>query len=411
MSYLVFCSYEVGGLPFRMASILNQNGFRTYYVSIHKNAQGHDSTAFHYKADNADWDISWQFADCINSNELIVKKLARIKSEYKINGSLATGSKSFLLHLAGIDYHYWSFGADLDQICFYRKWPENCNFIKKIIFAVSMYGHNNRKAIQNIQSEQVVSITHSKSIMIAPYQVDSYFKICPDKPKFFFPHYFPQTNFNDIISQKKMSSSKINNKLGSARFFFSSSRHFWYGKNQLYSDNKANHIILHSFAQYLQLTADVGTKLVLIAKGPDVAATVGLARELNLVDKIVWLEEMKRNELQEYYSAAHVVFGQFGTPVLAFSSLEPLTAATPCISFFWDGSEQGVPFYKTSIPVFNTKDPVYIAQHLAYLMSDHVYYEKSCYEAWRWIQENCLEEHFSQALSAIFSAGNGFTDS
>ena len=47
MSYLIFCSFEVGGLPYRMAEILNAHGVEAYYASIAKPTLGHDSTQFH----------------------------------------------------------------------------------------------------------------------------------------------------------------------------------------------------------------------------------------------------------------------------------------------------------------------------------------------------------------------------
>lgn len=403
MSYLVFCSFEVGGLPFKMAEMLNRHGYLTYYVSVHKNAEGHDSTKFHHDNVDTEWNLTAQFEDKISSNEKIISKLKAIKKQYNIKGCLATGEKSFLLELAGIEYNYWSFGADLDQICFYKKWPDNYSVWRKLLSILLRRSYKQRRAIQEWQQNQVESINKSLAIIMAPYQIDSYLKICPNKKKLFFPHYFPQTDFNDILASKNLNKNIIRNSIGTDRFFFSSTRHFWHGDHQLFSDNKGNDVILYAFLKYLELTSDAETKLVFIAKGQDVSATVALAENLDLTHKIVWLNEMTRDKLSAYYNAAQVVFGQFGTPVLAFSALEPLTQATPCISYFWDGQSQDVPFYENSPPILNTKDPAIIADYLAQLMTNQDLYKKACHDAWLWINNNCLEYHFVKKITGIFN--------
>ena len=433
MCYLIFCSYEVGGLPFRMAEILNRYGYRTYYISVHKSPTGHDSTAFHHNNSNAEWNLTAEFENIIDFDEKIVNKLKVIKHKYNIIGCFATGSKAFLLASARIKYNYWSYGSDLDQLSSYKKWPDACGMFRKIIFTLISFGCKkivkasfpdaeltlcskkgnplkfhfsnwlgySKIKIQQLPSEQVKSIVKSKCIIVSPYQIDSYLKICPGKPKSFFPHFFPQTQYETLAEQKLANKNIVKENIGTDNFFFSSTRHFWHGGNQKYDDDKGNDIIFYAFFKYLQITADSNTKLVLVAKGPDVAHSIALARELGISKKVVWLDEMSRDELKTYYSAAQVAFGQFGSPVLAFSALEPLAEATPCISFFLDGRAQGVPFYEKSPPLLNTKDPEQIAEYLAHLATNHEDYTKASYAAWQWIQDNCLEIIFAKKMSAM----------
>lgn len=117
MNYLIFCSFEVGGLPYKMAEILNRHNVKTYYISIAKEASGHDSTRFHYGDKGEDWNLSGMVKNEMNSSE-IIKLLKKIKETYNIKYCLATGEKSYLLKKAGINYHYWSYGADVDQCTF-----------------------------------------------------------------------------------------------------------------------------------------------------------------------------------------------------------------------------------------------------------------------------------------------------
>lgn len=385
-----------------MAEILNRHGRLTYYVSVHKNAEGHDSAKFHHYNVDAEWNLSSRFEDKISSNEEIVSELNAIKKQYNIKGCLATGEKSFLLASAGIEYNYWTYGADLDQVCFYKKWPDNYPVWKKLLSIVLRRNCEQRKYIQERVQNQVRSIRKSLAIVMVPYQIDSYLKICPGKKKLFMYHVFPQTDFYDIFANKRLNKNFIKNSIGTDRFFFSATRHFWYGNNKLFSDYKGNDVILYAFAKYLEQTSDAETKLVFVAKGVDVAATATLAENLGLTHRIVWLNEMTRDNLFVYYNAAQVVFGQFGTPVLAYSALEPLAQATPCVSYFTDGQFYGIPFYEKVPPILNTKDPAIIADYLAQLMTNQDVHKKACHDAWSWVNDNCLEGHFVNEMTDMF---------
>ncbi|MDE2259319.1 MAG: hypothetical protein KGK17_03215, partial [Betaproteobacteria bacterium] len=72
------------------------------------------------------------------------------------------------------------------------------------------------------------------------------------------------------------------------------------------------------------------------------------------------------------------------------------------ISYFEDGRSKGVPFYKNSPPILNTKDTAVIADHLAQLMANQDLYKQACHDAWSWINDNCLEEHFVKNITDIF---------
>jgi glycosyltransferase involved in cell wall biosynthesis len=147
--------------------------------------------------------------------------------------------------------------------------------------------------------------------------------------------------------------------------------------------------------------------LVFVKKGRDVDATIKLVEELRLTRRVVWVDEMKREQLFTFYNAALIVFGQFGTPVFAFSALEPLTQATPCISYFLDGLTEGVPFYDSAPAIFISKDPDVIADYLARLMSNKDIYKKACHDAWLWIENNCLETVFAESLTSTLN-NSGF---
>ncbi len=421
MNLLIFCSFEVGGFPYKMAEILNKYGFRTFYISLHDNPDGHDSAKYHYGENNHDWDLTSSFRYCNGDEGKIINTLKQINSVYKFSNCLATGYYSYLLRRSGIKYIYWCFGADLDQIAFYPFWPENYSkykimkkYLLYVISSTLCRVHFNQKAIDyiikknNIWQKAILmrisqrkTLRYSESVMIAPYQYESYIKICNGKKMFFFPHFYPISSFEFLISNKSIIKKRICDMIAAEDYFFSSTRHMWVGINKNLSDYKGNEILISAFAKYLSCDKKRNIKLLLVKKGFDVKHSERLAEDLGISDKIFWIDEMKRDELNEYYLGARLCFGQFGTPVLTNTCLEPLVFATPCISFFKDGKAEGISFYKELPPVFNSKNPEKISNYIFKIVNDEIYYQSLIVESYNWISNNCSEEKFAASLSKI----------
>jgi hypothetical protein len=111
---------------------------------------------------------------------------------------------------------------------------------------------------------------------------------------------------------------------------------------------------------------------------------------------------MKRAELDQYYQGAGLCFGQFGTPVLTFATLEPMAQANVSISAF-ERIEPRVPFYPENPPIFKSKEPRQIAEFMAQIMANPQQYADLCQRSWEWIKENCSEERFVAAFVKSFN--------
>lgn len=404
MAYLIFCSFEVGGLPFRIAKILNKHGKLTYYISIHRGATGHDSTDYHHKdAHTFDWNLSGQFSCGGLTKELVVCRLRELRDKFQISGCLATGGEAWLLKEAGVGYCYWSYGSDLDQAPFLDPWPESFGYLRKMIYTLMQRGEQDRERVRYMKLSHIKSINNASSVIIAAYQYESLKNVAQNKRMEFFPHYFDVLEYDAIDRAKKCNKQLVREKIGVDRFFFSSTRHFWDGEHGSWSDNKGNDVILETFARYVHLTGDDEIKLVLVDKGPDVGSTKALAIQCGISDRIVWLGQMSRDELDIYYSSAIIAFGQFGNPVLTFSALEPIVQGTPCVTYFGDSMSSAVPFYQTSPPVLNTKSTADIASFLMKVISDTCLYEGWRYESWSWVRDNCSEKAFVDQIEVVFS--------
>lgn len=394
MSFLVFCSQEVGGLPFRIADILNRHGSRTVYISVSTVVDPHDSTRFHYGERNPEWDLSGQFGGIRGSSRAMIDRLDGIIRDHEITGCFATGEWSYLLRKAGTGYRYWSFGSDLDQACFAPLWPPGYPRWKKI----PVWG---RFAV-TVRRRSRKSLRSAESVMIAPYQKEKLDIVCPGKKMFFLPHFQKVADYEALAREKAACRDKVARDIRAGRYFFSSTRHVWTGPYRHLSDNKENDVIIRSMARYLELSGDKETKLVLVKKGVDAGASMRLAQDLGIKDSIFWVDEMPRDALDPYYRGASLCFGQFGTPVLSGAVIEPLSHGTACISHA--AADAGnVPFYDEMPPIFDSSDPGEIARFACSVMEDEKRLAGLGYDSWRWVRQNCTEEIFTAAFRRIFN--------
>jgi glycosyltransferase involved in cell wall biosynthesis len=393
VSYLIFCSFEVGGFPFRMAETLNRYGVETYYIYLGRRGLEHDSAQFHYGHQQPAWDLSDSFQNILSDSRKVIQRLNQLKKERNILHCLATGRNAYLLKMAGIEYRYWSYGADIDQECFIRVPLSNTPLCKRLV------QHPYRVVSELLRTRK--SIKASTSVMISPYQFERLKRICADKNKFFLPHYFKTVDYQKLLQQKTQSKKILREQIFTERYFFSSTRHVWCGSLRDMTDNKGNNIMLNSYAIFKKISRDDPSKFVLINKGPDVESSKLLSRSLGIENNVIWIDEMKRDELDRYYQGATLCFGHFGTPVITYAALEPLANGTISISFSND-NDPSVPYYKEKPPIFSSKDPKEIAEFMVRILARSEDYEGLLYKSWLWIQNNCSEEKFVESFLTIF---------
>lgn len=398
MSYLIFCSFEVGGLPYKMAELLNSRNIETYYISIARKISGHDSTAFHHSGKPAQWDLSSLFFSRFLTPSGIINTLKKIKNKYNVLGCLATGNLSYYLKYAGINYKYWSYGSDLDQVYSRRVFPSHYSIWKTIL----RYPYLKIVAPLTIKK----TIISSDAVMISPYQINALKKIDTNKNIFCVPHFAKILDFNCLSKLKIENKNKICNKIDAKQYFFSSVRHVWKGINQELADNKGNDIILKSFSRYIKSSGDSDTRLLLINKGFDVEYSKLLSRQLGIEKFVIWLDEMRREELFQYYQGAALCFGQFGTPIITNTVIESLSSASVCISFF--NMDSSYVCYKEQPPVFNSKDDEEIANFIIRITRDANSYKDLSYKSWLWAAQNCSEEKFIESFVNIFNDKDNF---
>lgn len=403
MNYLIFCSAEIGGLSFHFAKVLNDSGHRTYFVSLSGKKTGHDTSTYHYGNGQYDWDISHEFAllnifshrldQLIYPSALIKQKLKKIVKKYKIGGIFATGIKSYLLSSAGLKYRYWSYGSDLDKFCFQYPYDGEKSIadpLKRLLFSL-IIKRNARRTIKE-----------ASSVMIAPYQ-EQYLKlVSPNQTTFFLPHLITTDDPDNILACKqKMMREKLK-QFSCDELFFSSTRNEWAGRLKSHDDNKGNNIIILAFHNYLKLQNVKKAKLLLVEKGYDVDETKKLIAQIGISDRVIWVPEMPRPQLDQYYLAAQFAFGQFHTPVITNSCIEPLAFATPAISYYGH-APISTAYYDQLPPILNSKDPSEIAEHLFQTSMDDNKYKELQLDSLRWVKKQCAPNAFTNKFLKLFN--------
>lgn len=351
----------------------------------------HDSALFHYgQTKKPSWDLSELFVKNLSRPSQLTVLLRDVGRRYGITGCFATGSRSFLLAKAGIPYHYWSYGSDLDVLYFDRICPVCCSAVQRAVHFFSvrfLFGRDMKRTLEG-----------AAKIMIAPYQKRGLEMLSVKKEQFFLPHVLGVScDFEALRKEKEHSCRMLCLELEVDEFFFSSVRHVWAKDNARLADNKGNDVAIRAFSSYLERTKNKRSKLVFVDKGYDVAASKKLIETLGLRDRVVWVGQVPRDKLADYYKGAKLCFGQFGNPVLTNAALEPLSFATPCVSYY-GGEKTTVPFYSTLPPVYNSKNIQEIVVFMHKLEQNRNFEENLCKGSWDWVRDYCSEESFTDAF-------------
>ena len=246
------------------------------------------------------------------------------------------------------------------------------------------------------------SLHLADAVLVSPYQKPLLDRLFPGKELCFLPHCLHLPESAQLPRARAEARADVCGSIGAADYFFSCTRHCWRGVYaRRLSDYKGNELVLGAFAEFVDCSRARGVKLVLVEKGRDVEASKLHASELGIADRVAWVPEMRRTDLSRYYLGARLCLGQFGTPVITYSAVEPLAYGTPCCSWFGTPSEE-VPRYATPPPLINVQTPEGIAQTMLSVTRGDQEYERLSRESHRWALENCSESAFVKAFVSMF---------
>jgi glycosyltransferase involved in cell wall biosynthesis len=399
MALLLFCSLDVGGFPFMFADVLNRGGVETYFVCTSRDRSHHDTAAFHNLKTDVPWNLSSQFNGALLPRRILARRLRALVKSHAIDGCFATGLGIGVLEDADIPYKYWSFGNDL-AACQWPERPEAVRPARKLL----RYAARCVKAVPRVRRARH-TFRAAESVMISPYQWAMFRDAIGHnerKDLFWFPHLLATDSLEEIMERKARASERLKRTFDASHIFFSSTRQFWSTTRLEGVDDKGNDVMIRAFANFRRRQQGRAAKLLLVDKGPSVAASRALANEEGVAEHIIFLKEVPRGDLADYYAGADLCFGQFGTPVLSFSTLEPLAYATPTISFVDRSPPPEVPYFPELPPLFISKDPKAIADFMLETCEDKQKSRELETSSWRWVRNYCSERAFVDAIAKTF---------
>ena len=96
-------------------------------------------------------------------------------------------------------------------------------------------------------------------------------------------------------------------------------------------ENKRNDLIIEGIARYLRESGK-SPRIVMVEKGPDVAAAKALTEQLGIANGVTWLKEMTQAEIFEWYRRADIVFDQLGNHIVGQVAWDSMLQGRPVIA-------------------------------------------------------------------------------
>lgn len=403
MHKVLFVDYdEIGAFLFRYAKAINDynKNLKAYYLSFGNFNRRHDSNSFHFCTTDFDWNFSRVFppdsyGNTINHLDEKIDYLKKVASDVKPDVVFTSGRGGYLCYKSGLRYCYWAYGSDIEQFAFGI--TSHADSLYKYAFVNDYI--NSSLDFDNDSCAEVLKeniwyqgIKNADKITILPRALKNLRRITKEYRLFHLPHLVDSNNI-------KHDSSSFDRKI-----FFSSTRHCWGGGRHYMGDNKGNDVLLNAVALYKHKSGDSSFELRLIEKGPDVNKSRELVNFLGLGRQTTWLKEISRDKLKQFYREATICFGQFGTDCLENNTVEPMSFGVPTIS--WYGMMDRfpfteIPFYKSSPPIINSKDPEAIACFLFELLKDRLKYIDVRERSFDWCLRNCSVEQVAETFSNL----------
>lgn len=182
------------------------------------------------------------------------------------------------------------------------------------------------------------------------------------------------------------------------------SRQYWQAPidNCIPEDIKYNNLLIEALSKLVTKGVnDIG--LILFEYGPDVNASKKLIKDLKLEDYVVWSKLMPRKyilALIDHY--VHIGSDQFGGGYFGGTGYEVMSCGKPLLNYIRITPEN----YRLITgcdypPIINVSSAEEICEEINTLISDQIYYVKTCKSTNYWFDKNCGNGLMNQYVQII----------
>lgn len=165
--------------------------------------------------------------------------------------------------------------------------------------------------------------------------------------------------------------------------FLSSVRHYW--------DLKRNDFFLRGFAEAIRDMPVRSVGLVLMEYGHDVNRSKALLEELDIADRVLWIQKSSWLEAIEISRHSDVVVGQFdlGGTIWGNAGWEALALGKPLLQgFYWNEGEFQAFFGLPEPPILPVKSSEDIVRHTLELTLDSALRKKRGFDTLAWYRRH-----------------------
>ncbi|GEM_PF-4987149 len=299
------------------------------------------------------------------------------------------------------NYIYWSYGSDLDQYAFRGSsalaTKSSGSGAKGLATEAkrTVLRRLYRWAIEAATVTCIVSYQWPKLRQVGYRKVGS------------MPHILEPEFLSFDIDNKAHYVNELRREFDADWLGFTSTRHVWSQDLKGEVDYKGNDVVLKAFARFLEQCRSERhkKKLVLVERGRDCEKSKALIEQLGISPHVVWLREMPRRDLLNFYAGADVCFDQFSVGCLAASSIEAMACGTPVISYLGESAQRAwFPAYRCAPPVLNLLNPDDIADSMAELYAHPSRARELQRASYEWVQRECSVERRRLSLLKLIES-------
>jgi glycosyltransferase involved in cell wall biosynthesis len=300
---------------------------------------------------------------------MLQKKLIGFVKEFDI--VVCSGLAPVWMRWAGKPFIFFSYGSDLDQLPVYG-WSgipkEHLSISQKVINSI-------------IKHVQINAIRKAKASVIAPYQMETAKRIGL-KNISYLPHIIDINVFKPS-NNREQQKARLHEILDCDLILFHPPRQAWVDRSV--KDCKGNDKVFRAFAEFIQVYPK-RAKLLVVNKGWDVEHSKSLIKELEIEDKVVWLEPMPKADMVMLYNSVDIVLDQFVVGVLALVAIEAMACGTPAMTWITEATDG---LYPNRPPIINAHHESDIVRRLCALADSKEYRDRRGEEGRQWVKDNC----------------------
>lgn len=211
-------------------------------------------------------------------------------------------------------------------------------------------------------------------------------------------HFVPHPVNDAVIIQSDLTYENLHHKLNTDFIVFHPARQHW--DQTRHSDwEKGNDFLIRAFADFVKNINGRATA-IFVEWGKSLDASKALIKELEIDNRVTWIQPIPHQKMVEFMNATDVVADQFYLG--AFGSTMPKALACSRPAMLYVNASMHEWCFPEPPPIVNVRSEVEILEGLKRLYLDKDYYQKLCEDGHHWYEEWHSRKVIVDKLAAVY---------